>query len=263
MEKFKSLTKKEEKKAYIPYQLKDNGFVKLKEAQFNDFSSIISSIEEMVIESLNKQLSQKNEKITSVGIDKEAQEKIKINGYKGEKLIDFYNKMVEKITELIEIVNEKIQENIDYNNYVNEKNNKKLVKALLKIRNNNQPSCRDSKFKTSWFFSSAFTEKLTSDNGLEILKEMYKDLETCMKFMLSIIQEYCNKSGIVGTSIRFDINLLMYKEKSYSNKIREREEEEKRKKEEERRTQQYHYQTQHRMYYGGKKNKRTKKIKRI
>ena len=152
MEKFKSLTKKEEKKSYIPYQLKDNGFVKLKESQFDNFNSIISSIEEMVIESLNKQLSQKNEKITSVGIDKEAQEKIKINGYKGEKLVDFYNNMVEKIKELIEKVNEKIQENIDINNYVNEKNNKNLINSLLKILNNNQPSCRDSKFKTSWFF---------------------------------------------------------------------------------------------------------------
>lgn len=263
MEKIKSI--KKEEKSYTPYQLKDNSFVKLKEVNFNDFSSIISSIEEKVIDQLNKKQTQKNEKITEVGIDKDAQSKIKINGYKGDKLVDFYNNMVEKIKTLIEKINEQIDENSDYNGYVTEKNNKNLVKALLKIRNNNQPSCRDNKFKTSWFFSSAFSEKLTSDNGQDILKEMYKDLETCMKFMLDIIKEFCNKTGIVNKNayITFDINLLMYKEKSYSNRVREREEEDRKAKEEEKRKQQQYYQSQYqKMYYGGKKNKRTKKIKR-
>ena len=263
MEKIKSL--KKEEKTYIPYQLKDNGFVKLKESQFTDFSSIISSIEETVIEYLNKQQSQKNEKITTVGIDKDAQSKIKINGYKGDKLVDFYNNMVEKTTELIDKVNEKIQENIDYNGYVDEKNNKKLVKSLLKIRNNNQPSCRDNKFKTSWFFSSAFSEKITSDNGLEILKEMYKDLETCIKFMISIIQEFCNKTGIVDSKksfIKFDLNILMYKDTYKIRTIEEekkRIEEEKRKQQQQQQYQQQHQQQQYqRMYYGGKKTKKNK-----
>ncbi len=252
---------KKEKKSYIPYQLKDNGFIKLKDANFNDFNSIISQIEDSEIAYLNKQSSQKNENITSVGIDKDSQEKIKINGYKGEKLVNFYDNIVEKINDLVDKVNEHTQY---YTGTLSEKDNKDLVKSLLKIRNKNQPSCRDSKFKTSWFFSSAFSEKLTSDNGLEILNEMYKDLEICMKFMLSIIKEFCTKTGIINPRLsvtKFDLNLLMNKEKSYhSNKTEQqrkiKEEEEKR------RLYQQQYQ-QHRMYYGGKKNKRTKKIKRI
>jgi hypothetical protein len=78
-----------------------------------------------------------------------------------------------------------------------------------------QPNCSNNKYKTSGFFTNAFSEKLTFTSAEPVLKEISKDFEICIEYLLSIIKEYCSSAGITkaGSSISFNTMLLFEKEK--------------------------------------------------
>jgi hypothetical protein len=228
-----------EKTKFIPYQLTKQNcqIIQLKEKRFNNLNSIISEIEAKIVEQLkiknkpqsilylgqkvnnNKGLSSSQNNI-KIGIDYSAKEKIKIKGYQGDKIFDFYNKIIERLQEFIEKVNEKIQDNIDSNNYVYEKEDVKLQKSLIKIRSKLQPNCDGDKYKTSGFFSNAFSNEIKGTNASDILLQMYKDLEKCLTFILSIVKEYCTLSAIINkdtqSMIKLDTNILFVKDINYS-----------------------------------------------
>jgi hypothetical protein len=216
-------------KKFIPYKLDKTNckIIQLREKRFNNFNTIIQQIEEKIKEQIKKNAltsQQKNNLARNnikIGIDFDAKQKIKIKGYKGDKLIDFYNKIIEKLQEFIDTVNEKVVENIGFNQYITEeKNDNNLKKALIIIRNKIQPNCSDDKYKTSGLFTKAFSEQLNSYTTYEILKQMDKDLETCMTFLITIVKEYCTLTAIINkdtqTMVKIDDNLLFMVDKKYS-----------------------------------------------
>jgi hypothetical protein len=180
-----------------------------------DFNSIIDNIEKKIKEGLKKQKEdekkiyrqqqQKPQNNTNynkkynivVGIPEDGRVKIKIKGHKGESLISHFDKLVRLLTELAQNVNSKISELSDYNDYIQEDKNLELSKKLIEIRNKQQPNCAGEKYKTTNFFSSAFNTKLTDTNSSTINQQIYKDIEKCIEYLLSIIVEYCSKTGIM------------------------------------------------------------------
>jgi hypothetical protein len=227
MDGLKIVKPKEQQAGFSPIKVEQKSYPTLffEKKTLNDFNSIIDNIETKIKEGLKKQ--KKDEKKMykqqqqygqqygqqqqnqnnkdynrdvdiQVGIPEEGRVKIKIKGYKGESLTNHFDKLVNILTELINNLNNKISELSDYNNYIQEKENLKLAKQLIEIRNKQQPNCSGEKYKTTWFFSSAFNTKLTDTNSSIINQQIQKDIEKCMDYLLSIIVEYCNKTGIMS-----------------------------------------------------------------
>ena len=174
----------------------------------NDFNSIIENIETKIKEGLKKQKTDdKQEHNIAVGIPEDGRSKIKIKGYRGESLINHFDKLVQLLSEFINNVNNTIEETSDFNKYVQEKENLKLAKKLIYLRDKYQPNCAGEKYRTTGFFSSAFNTKLTDTDSSKINQQIHKDLEKCMDYLLAIIVDYCNKSGIMTPDARSYVQL--------------------------------------------------------
>jgi hypothetical protein len=228
-----SLSLLDNKKKFIPYKIdKKNGIMKYvtMEKRFSDFRTIISEIEEKIKKTKKKSTSQQyyqQEKNTSnnnnvIGITEDARMKLKIKGYKGDKLVDYYDKIKDKLQGFLEQINEKMIDFIDMNTgfIQTEKEDIKFAKKLIQIRNKIQPNCSSNKYKTSGVFSNAFSEKLAFTSAEPILKQISTDFEICLEYLLSIIKEYCNGAGItssIGNFVQFNTMLLFEKEKSPRN----------------------------------------------
>jgi hypothetical protein len=205
----------------------------------DDFNSIIGKIERKIKDGLKKQ--KKTEKYTygqqqyqnnqynsnfdvAIGIPEDGRAKIKIKGYKGEELINHFDKLVQKMKEFINNVNSTIDEASDFNKFIQEKENLKLAKKLSDLRQKQQPNCAGEKYKTTWFFSSAFNTKLTDSNSSTVNQQIQKDLEKCMDYLLSIITEYCIKAGFMtpetSSFIQLNKEILYTIEETRSQRIR-------------------------------------------
>ena len=194
----------------------------------NDFNIIIENIETKIKEGLKKQKTDdKQEHNIAIGIPEDGRSKIKIKGYRGESLINHFNKLVQLLTEFINNVNNSIKESSDVNDHVEEKENPKLAKKLIYLRDKYQPNCAGEKYRTTGFFSSAFNTKLTDTDSSKINQQIHKDLEKCMDYLLSIIVDYCNKSGIMTPDARSYVQLnreiLYTEEQTRSERLKEME----------------------------------------
>lgn len=148
-----------QKKIFAPYKIdKKSGIMKYvkMDKHLIDFRTIISEIEDKIIKSRKKTSN------NIVGITEDARMKLKIKGIKGDKLGDYYDKIKDKLQDFMQEINEKSMDYIDMTTEFiqTEKEDMELSKKLIQIRNKMQPNCGSNKYKTSGFFSSAFSEKL-------------------------------------------------------------------------------------------------------
>jgi hypothetical protein len=232
MEGLKIIKPREQQIGFNPIKADHKNYPTLlfEKKTLNDFNSIIENIEKKIKDGLKKQKEQEkkmykyqqqygykkeyqNNKEYSrgvninVGIPEDGRVNIKFKDYKGEELINHFDKLVRLLSELMSNINSKISELSDYNNYIQEKQNLELAKKLIQIRNKQQPNCAGEKYKTTGFFSSAFNTKLTDTNSSSLNQKIYKDIEKCMDYLLSIIVEYCNKTGIMTPDSRSYVQL--------------------------------------------------------
>jgi hypothetical protein len=199
-----------QQKDFIPIKVSNTTYPTLffEKKTLNDFNSIIENIETKIKEGLKKQKRvDKQEHNIAVGIPEDGRSKIKIKGYHGESLINHFDKLVQLLSEFINNVNNTIEETSDFNKYVQEKENLKLAKKLIYLRDKYQPNCAGEKYRTTGFFSSAFNTKLTDTDSSKINQQIQKDLEKCMDYLLAIIVDYCNKSGIMTPDARSYVQL--------------------------------------------------------
>jgi hypothetical protein len=246
MDGLKIAKPKEQVTGFSPIKVEQKSYPTLifEKKTLNDFNTIIDNIETKIKDGLKKQKKtykqqqygqqqygqQQQQNNTDynrdvdiqVGIPEDGRSKIKIKGYKGESLINYFDKLVKILTEFINNVNNTINESSDFNKFIQEKENLKLAKKLIELRNKQQPNCSGEKYKTTWFFSSAFNTKLTDTNSSIINQQIQKDIEKCIDYLLSIIVEYCNKAAIMTSEgrsfVQLNKEILYTVEQTYSQR---------------------------------------------